>query len=215
MIDLILKEFKCAGYEKLSISDNNLLVLKHKSKSDFWIIVNDFDLENQSDFYVKNQILFHTYKEAEKNTSLLILKVSEQINDSEKEWRIEVENNQFYFKKYVLYYSEEDKNSLLTILENNEVKQISSFLMIKNNFDELKKEKDEKGPYTLLYSIAHKLPFIMMKITKVDYKMEDPIASLSEKETHTMNMVESILANGSLQEQEQEIDKILEEQEDA
>lgn len=210
MKDLVLKEFEYAGYERLA--GNNSIVLKHNSKSDFWIIVNDFDLGNQNQIFEQNKFLFQTYKEAEKNTSLLIVKVCEQITDKEKEWRIEVENDPLFFKKYVLYYSEKDKNSLFTILENNEDKHISSFLMNKKNFDELKKEKDENGPYTLLYSIAHKLPFVMMEITKVDYKIDDPIASLSENAKKVINMVEEILAYDNLK--EQKIDELLVKQED-
>ena len=48
-----------------------------------------------------------------------------------------------------------------------------SLLMQDSVFKHLKEEKGNDGPYSLLYSIAHKLPFITMDVQRSEYKMDE------------------------------------------
>lgn len=131
---------------------------------DYWVITDNFDRENPKEIfdYCINQ--FGT--QSSKNISVLILNdvTQSKLNDKDK---IEIENDPFYFKKYVLDYSNEELDSLLGKLRdydtNNMTSRLLTLLMDPLSFDQLKTSA-QPGSYRLAYSIAHKLPFLMLNV---------------------------------------------------
>ena len=166
MNKFIIELFKQFNYEVIQ-KDDCISFIKHKDYADFWIIkdsVNEFKLEEQETIADKAKTTFAQHKEAEKNRSLLVLLEVEQISEGILDTIIEIENDPFYFKKYVLAYTKCSKETINVFSPEN----FSSILMRPESFRALKDEAESSGPHHLLYSIAHKLPFIM-----TDVKMQD------------------------------------------
>lgn len=163
IIDYMSSLFIRFDYKIISSKDG-LIFLCHNKHHDYWILYTteslDYDcqlniLEKANEFFLQN-------KEAEKNTTLLIILKVSTVNENILNKTIEMENDPFYFKKYVLLYTEKGWKSYNKLHIDN----IEEFLLKKETFESLKTEavSGEIGPYHLVYSIAHKLPFLMLNV---------------------------------------------------
>ena len=192
MNKFIIELFKQFNYEEVGGADD-ISFIKHKNYADFWIIVNAVDafkLEDQETIAEKAKTtIFNQHKEAEKNTSLLVLLEVEQISEGILDTIIEIENDPFYFKKYVLAYT--TKSSKETI-EKISPENFSSMLMQPKSFKALKDEAEVSDPYHLLYSIAHKLPFLMTDVQVQDTSLFSNQYIPSEEMLDAFNWMQSI-----------------------
>ena len=192
MNKFIIGLFKQVNYEEVGGADD-ISFIKHKNYADFWIIVNAVDafkLEDQETIAEKAKTtIFNQHKEAEKNTSLLVLLEVEQISEGILDTIIEIENDPFYFKKYVLAYT--TKSSKETI-EKISPENFSSMLMQPKSFKALKDEAEVSDPYHLLYSIAHKLPFLMTDVQVQDTSLFSNQYIPSEEMLDAFNWMQSI-----------------------
>ena len=192
MNKFIIGLFKQFNYEEVGGADD-ISFIEHKKFADFGIIVNAVDAfkrEDQETIAEKAKTtIFNQHKEAEKNTSLLVLLEVEQISEGILETIIEIENDPFYFKKYVLAYT--TKSSKETI-EKISPENFSSMLMQPESFKALKDEADSSGPYHLLYSIAHKLPFLMTDVQVQDTSLFSNQYIPSEEMLDAFNWMQSI-----------------------
>lgn len=169
----------------------NLSFVKNCDYSDFWIIVSvvgTFNLEDQETIAEKAKTIFAQYKEAEKNTSLLVLLQVDQISEGILDAIVQIENDPFYFKKYVLAYTESSKETI----EQFSIENFSSILMQSKNFQALKDESEVSDPYHLLYSIAHKLPFLMTDVQVQDTSLLSNQYIPSEEMQDAFNWMQSI-----------------------
>ena len=177
--DFLFTCFKTYGYEiHWRCQDLNFIVLKHSVYNDFWILTSEFDInERQKQLSaVYNDKVCSEYPSALKNTSLLYVKKQNTVDlDKEDKCIIEVENNPYHFKKYVLAYTDVAFNNFIKLFEirKNEF-SISKELMKKDNFEKLK-EENSFGPYHLLYSIAHKLPFAVIDVMLKKFDSGEPV----------------------------------------
>lgn len=177
--DFLFTCFKTYGYEiHWRCQDLNFIVLKHSVYNDFWILTSEFDInERQKQLSaVYNDNVCSEYPSALKNTSLLYVKKQNTVDlDKEDKCIIEVENNPYHFKKYVLAYTDAAFNNFIKLFEirKNEF-SISNELMKKDNFEKLK-EENSFGPYHLLYSIAHKLPFAVIDVMLKKFDSGEPV----------------------------------------
>lgn len=182
--DFLFTCFKTYGYEiHWRCQDLNFIVLKHSVYNDFWILTSEFDInERQKQLSaVYNDNVCSEYPSAFKNTSLLYVKKQNIVDlDKEDKCIIEVENNPYYFKKYVLAYTDVAFNNFIKLFEirKNEF-SISKELMKKDNFEKLK-EENSFGPYHLLYSIAHKLPFAVIDVMLKKFDSGEPVFTEEE-----------------------------------
>lgn len=161
----------------------NFIVLKHSVYNDFWILTSEFDineLQKQLSAVYEDNVCSE-YPSALKNTSLLYVKNQNTVNlDKEDNCIIEIENNPYHFKKYVLAYTDAAFNNFIKLFEIRENEfSISKELMKKDNFEKLK-EENSFGPYHLLYSIAHKLPFAVIDVVQKKFDSGDPIFTEEE-----------------------------------
>lgn len=177
--DFLFTCFKTYGYEiHWRCQDLNFIVLKHSVYNDFWILTSEFDInERQKQLSaVYNDNVCSEYPSALKNTSLLYVKKQNTVDlDKEDKCIIEVENNPYHFKKYVLAFTDAAFDNFIKLFEirKNEF-SISKELMKKDNFEKLK-EENSFGPYHLLYSIAHKLPFAVIDVMLKKFDSGEPV----------------------------------------
>lgn len=190
MNKFIVGLFDQFNYEVIDQTDG-ISFIKHLNYNDFWVIVNAvsaFYLEDQEAIAAKAKIIFAQYKEAEKNTSLLVLLQVEQISEGILDDIVEIENDPFYFKKYVLAYTRSSKEAI----EQYSIENFSSILMQPQNFQALKDEAGISDPYHLLYSIAHKLPFLMTDVQVQDTTLLSNQYIPSEEMQEAFNWMQSI-----------------------
>lgn len=190
MNKIITELFKQFNYEVID-EVGDISFFKHINYKDFWIIVNAvnaFKLEDQETIAGKAKTIFTQYKEAEKNTSLLVLLQVEQTSEGILNDIVEIENDPFYFKKYVLAYTKSSKEAI----EQYSIKNFSSILMQPRYFQDLKNEAEVSGPYHLLYSIAHKLPFLMTDVQVQDTSLSSNQYIPREEMLDAFNWMQSI-----------------------
>ena len=190
MNDFITELFKQFNYGVIDEAED-ISFFKHINYKDFWIIVNAvnaFKLEDQETIAGKAKTIFAQYKEAEKNTSLLVLLQVEQISEGILDDIVEIENDPFYFKKYVLAYTKSSKEAI----KQYSIKNFSSILMQPRNFQALKNEAEVSDPYHLLYSIAHKLPFLMTDVQVQDTSLSSNQYIPKEEMLDAFNWMQSI-----------------------
>ena len=191
MNKFIIELFKQFDYEVIHKNDH-ISFIKHKDYADFWIMkdsVNEFNFEEQETIADKAKTTFAQHKEAEKNTSLLVLLEVKQISEGILDTIIEIENDPFYFKKYVLAYT--PKSSKETIGKFSP-ENFSPILMQPESFKALKDEVEVSDPYHLLYSIAHKLPFLMTDVKIQDTTLLSNQYTPSEDLLDAFNWMQSI-----------------------
>lgn len=195
--------FSIAAYGKIPVK-SDFTVFSGMDDSDFWIVTEEFDLNNQS-------TLFETYKEEmlefekrfttkgvfsqkndpyEKNTSVLYLKKVRSISVTDQHDSIKIENDPLYFKKYVLLYEEQ----AWAALEKNLPKDFTEFLMNETSFEEVKLSKNK--PYMLLYEIAHKLPFFKINTHRFgNIEISNLFVTSSDQEKETYDWICSLPNN--------------------
>lgn len=176
MIDLIANEFERARY--CALTDR---IWKHQEFDDFWVICpigGGYDIDVlQEDIYNNLVGLRKEYPASDKSTSLLILQKLE--NNTQKNYQrvIDDENNIFYFKKYVIQFTEAEWDAAKRLI-TADFNGLGDLLMQTEAFEHVK--QNEQSPYHLLYTIAHKLPFVMMNVEKKEYD-PNPVISISDE----------------------------------
>lgn len=190
--DIVKLCFEKAKYHVQDISDYQLARLDDENKHDYWIIANEFDLDKQEELFEKVK---DTVNDASflKNISVLFVKHQDQIDLSIVDDKIiEMENDPYFFKKYVLSYTDDSVKGLLDLLNGKNADiSISDILMEDGNFQQMK-EENKFGTYHLLYSLAHKLPFLTMSVTPKDF---DAIANFNitdDKDKQLLKEIDSI-----------------------
>lgn len=158
MLELICTEFEQWGYTLRKEMEGVLLYASNVGY-DYWVICSNIDI------ITIQKRLFDQIKEfsgeldfIEKNITLLLL------IDNDGDYRdldtIKVENNKSYFKKFVLRYTSDSVTNLIKLLEDKGVGSIANLLLSEQCFNSIKNGSRPMSEVLLLYSIAHKLPFI-------------------------------------------------------
>lgn len=168
IFDIIVNEFEAGGYTFLEALSGMPLFCSNDG-TDYWIIVNDSKtLESQKALYNQLTERSSQYIHIEKNLSLLLLQdVSAQ---GDRLDAVKVEKDKSYFKKYLLNYSSDEVNDLLSIMDSKHAETVADLLMETEYFSCVKKKPDAKSGVNLLFTIAHKLPFIPVKTNVKDKK---------------------------------------------
>lgn len=180
LIEILTREFSKAGYMPKETKDG--IIWKYETGVDYWLILEGL-LNDDSQFALFDSLksFFDEYPDAEKNMSILCV-----VKDSEadEETIIKIENDVNYFKKYVLKYTDDEFDEIRNLVSE---KTISELVMEESIFKSLK-----DGHNSLLYNIAHKLPFIIMNVQSKDINELDSFASLSEDMSDLLNWVQKI-----------------------
>ena len=186
LIDLIFQEFEKAGYRS-----KDGLLWKHHAYLDFWIVVCAEGVYNlsklQEEFYEKLAAEREQEPEMEKNTSLLILNLVDEAGKN-RQRIIEDENDVYVYKKYVIQYTRQEWDDLKGLIEREGV-PYDELLMKAELFEMMR--ADHNGSISLLYTIAHKLPFVTMTVTKKDYEFSEEVQVQADLE-NVLAWVDSI-----------------------
>lgn len=142
-----------------------------------------------------------------KNTSLILLVKVDSVNDEyELSNKIyDIEESPYFFKRYVILYTEEQKK----LIENIEIKDYLDIISNKNKFRNYKKNKKgeenikiEEKPDELIYDIISKL-YIKIPFLVYDFSNDEKLPILRERinemlDNNQKNIVK-ILVNTNLE----------------
>lgn len=178
---VILNEFAVNDYTILREEDG-LVYLKHQDYEEYWIVsFSEFNLENQSELYSHFLELFaERYPTIKKNTSLVIIEEDGRKSDDDI---VSIENDPYLFKKYYLAYNEDNAEGLERLLTqvDGDLKKVEDLMVKPESFSHLKDEA-EGGVYHLLYSIAHKLPFLPVIVDHEEVMNTDLVLDAEQQE---------------------------------
>lgn len=174
-MDFILQLFVSNGYEMIPQPDHNKpMFLKNNKHDDYWLVAESLDSyrhqAGQYEWFSKD--LGKRFPLAEKNTSLLLLVDKDRQQGDFDE--VEIENDQLYFKKYVLPYTEDGLHALKEEIAKSQNKTFDDLIMNNDTFEAV---RNGDGYATLLYTIVHKLPFI--PINAVSHQAEQQVFAFS------------------------------------
>lgn len=172
MLNRINRLFDACGFSSQDV-DNYKLFSANESdgKTSFWLVIQESDLDSLLE---KQPTLLSDCKEVchhpslEKNLSMLVLwDTGGKSTLSEMKRKVmRVEENPYYFKKYVLYFSPKEFESL-----NKAMKGINFYDFLKGQVPSQETFSEYKGNpvcqdcwQPLIYRIAMKLPFIGIDI---------------------------------------------------
>lgn len=181
MRKIILNEFTINDYAMLR-EEEGFVYLKHQNYEDYWIVsFREFNLGNQSELYSHYLELFaDQYPTIKKNTSLVIVEEEGRKNEDDI---VSIENDPYLFKKYYLSYNADKVEGLerLLLQEDGALNKVEELMVKPETFSHLKDEA-EGGVYHLLYTIAHKLPFLPVIVDHEEVMNTDLVLNVEQQE---------------------------------
>ena len=194
LIHLVENEFARAGYTQLT---EGLWV--NSEQTDFWLVCvlqGDYQLkEFQEQLLSDYASLFSEYKLMEKNTSLLLLNEVEYAVDKKPGKVVADENDPYDFKKYIIQYTQDEWKQAKVFLEEKE--SLANVLMQPDIFAKLKKD-GVNSPVALLYTIAHKLPFVMMPVEHKEFQFRNELFYNDQQESELDDWLNTIVSKGDI-----------------
>ncbi|MCU1871642.1 hypothetical protein P6Z20_08610 [Enterococcus faecium] len=136
-------------------------------------------VEGFIDLYFGNDII-------PQDTYLILLSGIKELNESVYKKIIEVEENEFRYKKYVCYYTETE----IEELKNNQVEIFS----MKENFFKVYNEFKRDHSFTLLYRMIIKIPIIKMNFEQKELEDFQYLYEAKRKETdaYTISQIKEV-----------------------
>ncbi len=190
MKNIIQKIFQNKGYIK-NISSTEKILFYAQEDQEYFLITEYSKIEIQ-DFFKSEKTnnlinFFDTVKKSdiEKNTSLIILLKLDSLQEREesklKNQIFKIEEDEYFFRKYVITYTENAVTELEKIGSLDE-KGLSKKLEENGKFDKFQKNNLEDEAYFLLIQIFVKLPFLVFHSTQDDnFKSLESILAQNEK----------------------------------
>ncbi len=182
MIRMINELFESYNYIANNVSDDLYLATDESSaKTVFWLVIQESDLGSLVD---KQSELFDACKQVNKNSaldkniSMLVLwETGGDLDIGEMKKKIMmVEEDPYFFKKHVLYFSSEEYDSLKTAMGEESLHNfLQKNIALQDVFVKYKENPLSQGWQPLLYRIAIKMPFVDFNIG-----FSDGLASLFE-----------------------------------
>jgi len=174
MISLINSLFRDYGFNESIIQDSTLFSESSGDKEMFWIVRSETNLDtfidNQPDLY-KGYNTINQDAAFKKNVSLIILwETDGSIDNTQLKNKVmSVEENAYFFKKHVLYYSTKELIGLKEEMESYSLfsfiqKKINSKSDFKSYKNALNDDPQLQNWESLMYRIAIKLPFILLNV---------------------------------------------------
>ena len=169
MITTINNLFSQLGFINSELEIGSLHVFEDINKRTYWLIIETDNLhhviENQSNYFeqARNRINNEWF---DKNVSLLILHKVEDF-DNIQSLVLEIEENPYLFKKQVILYREIEHENLTRAIEaeENTIKDFIEDKILDEAIFKIHKESINNNDYeSLLYRLAHKIPFIKLNI---------------------------------------------------
>lgn len=200
--DIILKfVFTDRLWSVNHVTDCGCLVAKPKDEKihDYWTICSNFDLEKQAELFQRLMKQDDVEPGFQKNISLLYVKEVDNIDLSKVDPSIiAVENDPYFFKKYVLTYTQQACDGLYGLLTNQFSSMTLPDIALSSNCFNHFREENSFGPYHLLYSIAHKIPFLKFAIQPKDYDAIGTFQIEKEEDKFLLGQIEPVTQNNAV-----------------
>lgn len=188
MQTIVSSLFKSCGFCSQEINDNLLFYNDTDRKFSAWLITFPKDI---SDILDNQAVMFESCKKAclnpaiDKNISMLV--VWDTGGDIElptlKDKIINIEENPYYFKKYVLYYSGQELQTFRKEMGTEDIKDfIDANVCLSDIFKAYQSDAKKQSWQALLYRIIIKLPFLNVNIDSTQ-----EIDSLSNNINHELD----------------------------
>jgi hypothetical protein len=102
----------------------------------------------------------------ERNSDLIILLKLNNLGDfnTHEKKIFAIEEDPYYFKKYVLYYSDEEKN----ILENKSINDLREVILNRDLFNAYKKNPNYPSLYSFSARFFIKVPFLHVPVNEIE-----------------------------------------------
>ena len=174
MINGLLKEAATiddSGFVFIENIDGFSFYKKIKENNKRFLIVYETNSLQEVDYYnntIKDIIPIEIKSEPafERNTDLIILLKLNNLGDfnTHEQKIFSIEEDPYYFKKYVLYYSEEEKN----ILENKSLNDLREVILNRDLFNAYKKNPNYPSLYSFSARFFIKVPFLHVPVNEIE-----------------------------------------------
>lgn len=173
MNELIAQLFEAYGYTNAPIGNYTLFKSNAQSrKTDFWLVVT---AEQLSSIRASQASLFEecsqieTSPELDKNLSMLILwdtGVNLQLHTMKKQL-IAIEEDPYFFKKHVLYFSNVELTELQMQIDGQPITEFfNNYIPSQEAFQTYKNNSMIQSWQALMYRMAMKVPFININVNE-------------------------------------------------
>lgn len=168
MRDILEKIFLQNNFIKDPHEISDYYINKGKSENYLVYYLNSFTKEDIDKILGENFIELQKYdKEKKSNTSIIfVTKIEDKyLNEEEKKLVFEIEEDPFYYKKYLLWYTEEELVNISNYSEDitNKIVNKDIFKDMKNAMEGNINYTNEIHSYELLCRIFIKLPFLSLE----------------------------------------------------
>lgn len=186
MINGLLKEAATiddSGFVFIENIDGFSFYKKIKGNNKRFLIVYDTNSLQEADYYnnkIKDIIPIEIKSEPafERNSDFIILLNLKNLGDfnTHEKKIFSIEEDPYYFKKYVLYYSDEEKN----ILENKSINDLREVILDRDLFNAYKKNPNYPSLYSFAARFFIKVPFLHvpvneMKMQSIDVMLKESL----------------------------------------
>ncbi|MEO3408487.1 ABC-three component system middle component 1 [Mucilaginibacter sp. CAU 1740] len=171
MKEFIQQIFLQSGFELHTQEEHALLFTGggQTVKKSYWLILERAEpllLEDQADLFIKYKFLVDQ-QEFDKNCSLLLLvnTTGTTIDQQFRNRALLIEDNPFYFKKYVLWYTDQEFEAFTNARNNRaELGFLERHMVSRSSFDAYKTDPRAESWQALLFRLALKIPFVNVKV---------------------------------------------------
>lgn len=183
MITIINDLFSQLGLVNIELEIGSLYTFEDINKKTYCLIIETDNLnnviENQSNYFeqAKNRINNEWF---DKNVNLLVLHKVENFDNIQSSV-LKIEENPYLFKKQVILYREIERENLNRAIEaeENTIKNFIENKILDEAIFKIHKENINNNDYeSLLYRLAHKIPFIKLNIIQ-----ENGLEALTDNNT--------------------------------
>lgn len=183
MITIINDLFSQLGLVNIELEIGSLYTFEDINKKTYWLIIETDNLnnviENQSNYFeqAKNRINNEWF---DKNVNLLVLHKVENFDNIQSSV-LKIEEDPYLFKKQIILYKDTERENLNRAIEaeENTIKDFIENKILDETIFKIHKENINNNDYeSLLYRLAHKIPFIKLNIIQ-----ENGVEALTDNNT--------------------------------
>ena len=183
MTTIINDLFSQLGLLNNPLEIGSLYTLDDINKKTYWLIIETDNLnnviENQSNYFeqAKNRINNEWF---DKNVNLLVLHKVENFDNIQSSV-LNIEEDPYLFKKQIILYKDTERENLNRAIEaeENTIKDFIENKILDEAIFKIHKENINNNDYeSLLYRLAHKIPFIKLNIIQ-----ENGVEALTDNNT--------------------------------
>lgn len=173
------------NYQEYELGNGFFFVNNSTQKESYWYITEqtmDEVLKTQAEYLMECSTIIKE-QSLNKNCNMLLLqKVESALSEEERVLLLKIEEDPYYFRKYVLYYSEEELAELNLLISEDDIwTYISKNIMKTDLFAQFKENYKEYSGLSLFYRILIKLPFL-----EVDPNNSDGMVDLRQSIVNAM-----------------------------